>query len=144
MRLLWPFIRWVISVYMGLISCYALATPSAIDIIGLHKENGLIEWMHTPVFVQQPQSGLTTQSWDIELPASLSQAKLPALLIPQPIQGGTYKINGILVYDLPGSDENELTNCHSVTATQARKTYTHEHRAAWSLTRLVYRPYARR
>ena len=61
-----------------------------------------------PYFVHQNHSGLTQVSWTIRLPASLSEMSLPALLVPQPVQGAVYTIDKTVIYELPGSDQTTL------------------------------------
>lgn len=63
-----------------------------------------------PFFVQQNHSGLTQVTWTIRLPAHLSEMSLPALLVPQPVQGAVYTINKTVIYELPGSDQTTLRN----------------------------------
>lgn len=63
-----------------------------------------------PHFLKQPQSGLVTFDWRVSLPAALHSARLPSLLLPQPVQGATFWIGDELIYEIASSDENSLRN----------------------------------
>lgn len=63
-----------------------------------------------PHFLKQPQSGLVTFDWRVSLPVALHSARLPALLLPQPVQGATFWIGDELIYEIASSDENNLRN----------------------------------
>jgi signal transduction histidine kinase len=63
-----------------------------------------------PHFLHQVQSGLVTFEWSLKLPAAVTQARLPALLLPQPVQGASFWIGDELVYEVASSDEHNLRN----------------------------------
>lgn len=63
-----------------------------------------------PHFLRQNQSGLVTFYWKLSLPAELHRARLPALLLPQPVQGATFWIGDELIHEITSSDENSLRN----------------------------------
>jgi len=56
-----------------------------------------------PHFVQQPQSGLLHIQWTLSLPPAVHTQRLPALLLPQPVQGLTVKVGRETIYSLPAS-----------------------------------------
>jgi len=63
-----------------------------------------------PHFLHQPQSGLVTFEWSLKLPTEVNEARLPALLLPQPVQGATFWIGNEIVYEIASSDKYSLRN----------------------------------
>lgn len=63
-----------------------------------------------PHFLRQPQSGLVVFDWRLKLPVAVHEARLPALLLPQPVQGATFWINDEIIYEIASSDEHSLRN----------------------------------
>lgn len=63
-----------------------------------------------PFFVRQERAGLTQISWSFRIPATLAQEQLPALLMPQPVQGAVLTVGQEVIYELPGSDSKTLRN----------------------------------
>jgi signal transduction histidine kinase len=63
-----------------------------------------------PHFLRQEQSGLVAFDWRIRLPGAVHAARLPALLLPQPVQGATFWIGDELIYEIASSDEHSLRN----------------------------------
>ena len=61
-----------------------------------------------PHFVHQPQSGLLHVHWTLSLPPAVQTQRLPALLLPQPVQGLTVRVRGEIVYSLPASTPEHL------------------------------------
>lgn len=61
-----------------------------------------------PHFVRQAHSGLMQVHWHVTLPAAAQAQRLPALLLPQPVQGLIVKVNDHIVYELPGSSPRTL------------------------------------
>ena len=58
-----------------------------------------------PHFIEQEHLGLHTVRWQVQLPAQLAQAHMPALLLPQPVQGFRIRLRDQLIYELAPSDE---------------------------------------
>ncbi len=98
---------WGVLLFLCCLSVHATA-PADISIISeITKASRLSEKTSSkslPHFIDQSQSGLSEVAWTIHLPKSLSNAALPALLIPQPVQGAVYKIDNEIIYELKGSD----------------------------------------
>jgi len=63
-----------------------------------------------PHLIQQDHSGLLTVRWLVPLPPQLAQANLPALLVPQAVQGFRVRLRGQLVFELAPSNERMLRN----------------------------------
>ena len=61
-----------------------------------------------PHFVQRAHSGLLQVRWTLDLPATAHQQRLPALLLPQPVQGLTVKVGTETLYALPTSSPHTL------------------------------------
>ncbi len=74
-----------------------------------------------PHFIAQSQSGLHTVRWQIRLPAQLADAEIPALLIPQVIQGARFQLAGQWIYDIASSNERVLRNWYSPALIQLPK-----------------------
>ena len=74
----------------------------------LHIPGGEPQAISLPYFVRQTQSGLMHVTWSLELPANAARQQLPALLLPQPVQGLTLKVDGETVYALPSSTADTL------------------------------------
>lgn len=104
------FILIFLTIILSLLAHNVSAEITPIESIILHTTEGETKRINTPVYLEQFASEATNQHWDIELPASLINSLVPTLLIPQPIQGGLFKINDILIYDLPSSDSTTLRN----------------------------------
>lgn len=66
-----------------------------------------------PHFIAQNQSGLLPVNWQIRLPSELLQEELPTLLLPQPIQGARFSLQGQVIFDLPRSTSAKLYNWYS-------------------------------
>jgi signal transduction histidine kinase len=98
---------WGVLLFLCCLSVHATA-PADISIISeITKASRLSEKPSSkslPHFIDQSQSGLSEVAWTIHLPKTLSNAALPALLIPQPVQGAVYKIDNEIIYELKGSD----------------------------------------
>lgn len=86
------------------------AKISVITSITLIESSGETRDVALPHFLRQEQSGLVTFDWRIQVPASLTQEPLPALLMPQPVQGATIWIGDRQIYEIAPSDSDELRN----------------------------------
>ncbi|WP_416544913.1 sensor histidine kinase [Limnohabitans sp. DCL3] len=63
-----------------------------------------------PFFFRQERSGLTQVTWTFLLPARLAEKPLPAILLPQPVQGAVVTIGPDVIYELDGSNNEVLHN----------------------------------
>ena len=61
-----------------------------------------------PHFVRQDHSGLMQVHWTLRLPSTVPAQRLPALLLPQPVQGLTVSMKGQIIYELPRSTPDTL------------------------------------
>ncbi len=61
-----------------------------------------------PHHFRQPHSQLRELNWQITLPPGTGQHGVPALLVPAPIQGAQLRIQGELIHEFPGSDQDTL------------------------------------
>ena len=61
-----------------------------------------------PYFVHQDRSGLIRVHWTLTLPEAAQAQRLPALLLPQPVQGLTVRVGAETVYALPVSSPDTL------------------------------------
>ena len=103
-------IVWVSSLWPGL-TAQALTLPVH-EIQMLSADKPLGEPTPLPHFIEQRQSGLLTVRWQIPLPAQLAEADIPALLMPQAVQGLRLRLRGQLIYELAPSNEQWLHNWH--------------------------------
>lgn len=94
-------------------ACPLRALTLPIHEIEISSEQGPPTPTALPHFIHQAQSGLLAVNWQIRLPAELTQEELPALLLPQPIQGARFSLNGQLVFELPRSTVVQLYNWYS-------------------------------
>ena len=89
----------------------AWAQPTSInEVTKLDTYSGQALQLRLPFFETQKNAGLKKSLWLITLPEALANKPLPSLLIPQPVQGAIYSINGQVIYNLPVSDEHTLRN----------------------------------
>lgn len=101
---------WVSCLWPGL-PAQALTLPvHEIQMLSADKPQG--EATPLPHFIEQSQSGLLTVRWQIPLPAQLAEADIPALLMPQAVQGLRLRLHGQLIYELAPSNEQWLHNWH--------------------------------
>lgn len=112
MRLMqWRALHWLTTLVMCWVMMSAHAEVYPINAITLtettssHDEAVLL-----PHFLRQHQSGLVTFDWRLSLPTAIHTARLPALLLPQPVQGATFWIGDELIYEIASSDEHSLRN----------------------------------
>ena len=110
----WSAWRWACMV---LILCWAWGAAQAgvapVTVITLASSPGAgATEVLLPHFLRQEQSGLVAFDWSIRLPGSAYSARLPALLLPQPVQGATFWIGDELIYEIASSDEQSLRNCY--------------------------------
>jgi signal transduction histidine kinase len=70
-----------------------------------HESSNAVKLPH---FVHQPQSGLHHIHWTLSLPQTAHTQRLPALLLPQPVQGLTVKVGDQIIYSLPASTPDHL------------------------------------
>ena len=61
-----------------------------------------------PHFVRQERSGLIKVQWSFTLPPVTASQRLPALLLPQPVQGLSVWVGDALVYSLPSSSSDSF------------------------------------
>lgn len=79
------------------------------------------EQVHLPYFVGQEKSGLQTVHWRIRIPHHLSDAEIPALLIPQIVQGAQFSLRGELIYEIESSNKWKFYNWYSPVLIQIPK-----------------------
>ncbi len=102
---------WATSLWLGA-AAQALTLPvHEIQMLSADKPQG--EATPLPHFVEQSQSGLLTVRWRIPLPARLAEADIPALLMPQVVQGFRLRLHGQLIYELAPSNAQWLHNWHA-------------------------------
>ena len=99
---------WGLMLAALLAPCRAQATLELLREAQLQMADAPAIDVQLPHFVQQPQSGLLHLRWTLELPPSVHTQQLPALLLPQPIQGLTVSIGQETVFALPSSTPNRL------------------------------------
>jgi signal transduction histidine kinase len=101
---------WVLAlaIFLGGTACAKMVPITQISLIKV--DTGKSVTQNLPYFVKQSQWGLSHVLWSINLPANLSEASLPAVLIPQPVQGAVFSINGEIIYELHASDSQTLRN----------------------------------
>jgi signal transduction histidine kinase len=63
-----------------------------------------------PHFLRQSQSGLVSFEWSFKIPDAVHAIRLPALLLPQPVQGATFWIEDEIIYEIASSDQENLRN----------------------------------
>lgn len=106
-----PSLRWCSAWALWLCIGTVFAQVQVVSQIELeHPGSEQTRTVALPYFVSQGQSGLHQQNWQLQLPTSVVQAKLPALLLPQPVQGARLSIDGHTIYEFAGSDAKALRN----------------------------------
>lgn len=102
---------WASGLWLGP-TAQALTLPvHEIQLLSADKPQG--EPTPLPHFIAQGQSGLLTVRWQIPLPPRLGEAAIPALLMPQVVQGFRLRLRGQLIYELTPSNEHTLHNWHA-------------------------------
>ena len=102
---------WTISLWLGS-SAQALPLPiHEIQLLTADQPQG--EPTALPHFIEQTQSGLLTVRWRLTLPSRLAEADIPALLMPQAVQGFRLRLRGQLIFELAPSNANSLHNWHA-------------------------------
>ena len=105
--------RWLFSLLLVFATFATHAAIWPIHAISLgHDDRGETEVV-LPHFLRQPQSGHVQFDWSVKLPAALHNARLPALLLPQPVQGATFWIGDELIHEIASSDAHALRNWYS-------------------------------
>ena len=105
--------RGFFSLLLALAACAAHAEIWPIHAISLQQGKGVNTEVLLPHFLRQPQSGYAQFNWSVRLPAALHQARLAALLLPQPVQGATFWVGDELIHEIAISDQNALRNWYS-------------------------------
>lgn len=114
----------VLLFFLGKITCAQTISVTQITLYDSSRINAIS--LELPYFVQQAQWGLLPLSWTITLPASLASRSLPALLIPQPVQGAVYSIDGEIIYELSASDHQTLRNWYQPVLISIPKALIHQ------------------
>lgn len=105
--------RWFGGCLCLLLLCItaASAQPHIISEINiLSTDDGVERTEKLPYFVRQEHSGVTQKIWTFNITKNASDSNLPALLFPQPIQGAKISLGSQVIYEFPGSDEQNLRN----------------------------------
>ncbi len=105
--------RGFFSLLLALAACAAHAEIWPIHAISLQQGKGVNTEVLLPHFLRQPQSGYAQFNWSVRLPAALHQARLPTVLLPQPVQGATFWVGDELIHEIAISDQNALRNWYS-------------------------------
>ena len=70
--------------------------------------NAPAQAVNLPHYARQAHSGLIDVRWQLDLPPSIHQWQLPALLFPQPVQGLQVTVGDQLIYSVPASSMHTL------------------------------------
>ena len=97
-----------ICIWMSQCCCAQIIPIKSINI--LEEGPGEKSKAFLPYFFHQSQSGLVKFNWELELPEEIKDVRLPALLIPQPVQGVSVWLGEELIFEVAGSNNVNLRN----------------------------------